>query len=258
MNDLKHLVLKYGKDKINTLTKYPSILTLHKLGEKGKLTNELTTNVCGVELYGTEKIDGTNVRIICYGSEYLIGSRENILYYSSDLYYDQSQGIVEGINSLNIIMPKTYKFTVIYGELYGGKVSSNSKWYGQDNLGFRVFDVAVYDDSSILDKSLPEISRWRETETENGIIYGQNFIPRKEIIDIIPDFELVPLVSTDFGELIDFSHQNVLHYLRTYIPKTNVALSDNATKKAEGLVLRTDDRSKIVKIRFEDYERTLR
>ena len=39
---LKELIARYGKDKINTLTKYPSILTFHKLGKNQILTNELT------------------------------------------------------------------------------------------------------------------------------------------------------------------------------------------------------------------------
>jgi hypothetical protein len=262
MSKLKDLISKYGKDKINTFTKYPSILTLHKLGDKGRLTPELTTDVSGETMYGTEKIDGTNTRIVCYGFDYLFGSRENILYYFEDLYFDPAQGIVDGLKSLEIekIIPVTDDFTVIYGEFYGGKVRSNSKWYGQDKIGFRVFDVAVYseEDLLILDKTLPEISRWRETETETGIIYGQNFITRDEIINLIPEFELVPLITTNFGQLGDYSHQNILQYLKTYIPITTVALSETAIKKTEGLVLRTDDRSKIVKIRFEDYERTLR
>lgn len=87
LNMIKDLIQEFGKEKINTLTKYPSILTLHKLGEKGRLTNELTTPVEGEIMYATEKIDGTNVRIICYGTEYLIGSREFILHHCGDLYF---------------------------------------------------------------------------------------------------------------------------------------------------------------------------
>ena len=73
---LKNLVLQHGKQKINSLTKYPSILTLHKLGQKGRLTSEWATDIQGETMFATEKIDGTNVRIICLGNEYLVGSRE--------------------------------------------------------------------------------------------------------------------------------------------------------------------------------------
>ena len=255
MITLRTLIAKYGKEKINTFTKYPSILTLHKLGEKGKLKDEFTTPIIGEKMYATEKIDGTNVRIICYGNKYLIGAREFILHHSDDLYFDNAQGIVEGIKNLGIQIPKTEKFTVIYGEFFGGKTSSNSKWYGQDKNGFRVFDIAIYEDLSILEMSLPEISRWRERETEEGIIYGQNFTTRSQMEAEFPMFDYVPLVEFDLG---DFSHETVLNNLNKFIPQTNVSLSENALKKAEGVVLRTEDRSKIVKVRFEDYEKTLR
>lgn len=252
---LKDLILKFGKEKINTLTKYSSILTLHQFGEKGRLKKELTTPIQGEKMYATEKIDGTNVRIICYGSEYLIGAREFILHHSHDLYFDNSQGIVDGLKKLNIKVPQTEKFTVIYGEFYGGKTSANSKWYGQDKNGFRVFDIAVYNDLSMLELSQQEISKWREKETENGIIYGQNFLTRSEMQSQFSDFAFVPLVEFELG---DMSHQVILDNLKKFIPNTNVALSENALKKSEGVVLRNERRSKIVKVRFEDYEKTLR
>lgn len=256
---LKDLISNYGKEKINSFTKYPSILTLHQLGERGQLKTELTTPIHGEKMFATEKIDGTNVRIVCYGHEYLIGSREFILTHNDDLYFDPSQGIVEGLRTLGIpdLIPYGKEFTVIYGEFYGGKVSSNSKWYGKDKIGFRVFDVATYNDNdlSILEKPQDQISRWREHETETGIVYGQNFLTRKQISEVFWRFELVPEVAFELG---DMSHQTVLDNLRKFIPSTNVALSESASKKAEGVVLRNESRAKIVKLRFEDYERILR
>ncbi len=253
---LKNLILQHGKLKINSLTKYPSILTLHKLGEKGRLTSELTTDIQGETMYATEKIDGTNVRIICLGDEYLIGSREFILHHNQDLYFDPAQGIVEGLKALKIKIPIDFQqLTVIYGELFGGKVSSNSKQYGTDKLGFRVFDMAVFSDLSIFKQSLEDISRWRERETENGIIYGQAFLS-KDVLDTYTHlFDIVPTVPFDLG---DMSHRSILDNLRQFIPQTNVPLSELAQMKPEGIVLRNNDRSKIVKIRFDDYERTLR
>lgn len=252
---LKELIRKYGKEKINTLTKYPSILTLHKLGEKGRLLDELTTPVLGEEMYATEKIDGTNARIICYGSEFLIGAREFILHHSDDLYFDNAQEIVNGIYTLNVNIPTTDVLTVIYGEFYGGKTSANSKQYGKEVNGFRVFDIAVYNDIFILEKSLADISKWRETETKDGIVYGQNFLTRSEMTTLFPDFEYVPLVDFNLG---DFSHKEILKNLTESIPTTNVALTETALKRPEGLVLRNSNRSKIVKVRYEDYERTLK
>jgi len=252
---LKELISKHGKEKINTLTKYPSILTLHQLGEKGRLKNDLTTPIIGENLLATEKIDGTNVRIVCFGDEFLIGAREFILHHSDDLYFDNAQGIVDGLRTLNICIPEQETFTVIYGEFFGGKTSSNAKWYGLDRNGFRVFDVAVYPDLAILEMTQHEISRWRETETDSGIVYGQTFLTRPEIENKFTDFDLVPTVNFDLGDL---SHQTILNNLKKYLPFTNVSLSDSASKRAEGIVLRNENRSKIVKVRYEDYERTLR
>lgn len=253
---LKELIKRYGKPKVNTLTKYPSILTLHELGEKGVLLEELTTQVRGENLYATEKIDGTNVRLIFMGDEYLIGAREFILHHSDDLYYDQTMGIVDDTKSIGFaIPPASSDLTVVYGELFGGKLSSNSKWYGREKCGFRVFDIAVYKDLSILDSDLPEISLWRERRTERGMIYGQPFLSIGEARERFPMFSYAPAVEFDLG---DYSHEQVLNGLRRSIPRSLVTLTEAATGDAEGMVLRTWDRSKVVKVRFEDYERTLR
>lgn len=68
---LKKLIEKYGKDKVNTLTKYPSILTLYENGEKEVLLEELTTQVRG-EKDRTAKMLSQNMQIkiqlICYAT----------------------------------------------------------------------------------------------------------------------------------------------------------------------------------------------
>ncbi len=252
---IKELIRQHGKDKINTLTKYPSILTLHKLGERGKLLNELTTPLEGEQLFATEKIDGTNVRIICLGDEYLVGSREFILHYCNDLFYDLTQGIVDGLKQLQVKIPATSCLTVIYGELFGGKTSANARWYGTGKIGFRMFDVAEYEDLSVLNESREAISHWREHETEAGIVYGQKFLTRKDIAARFPELPLVPEVNF---EITGWSHAEVLESLKRFVPSTKVALTENALGKAEGIVLRNEARTKIVKARFEDYERTLK
>ncbi len=252
---LKSLIEKHGKLKINSLTKYPSILTLHKFGERGRLTNDVTTDIIGEKMFATEKIDGTNVRIVCLGDEYLIGSREHILHYHTDFYFDTAQGIVEGVRELKVKIPQTTDLTVIYGELFGGKMSSNAKQYGTDKIGFRVFDIAVFLDLSILDMELEDISKWRETETTDGIIYGQNFLNSEELSVYASQFDIVPSVHF---EISDLSHRTILDSLKKCLPKTLVALSDSALMRPEGVILRNANRSKIIKLRFEEYERTLR
>lgn len=256
---LKNLVKKYGKAKINTLTKYPSILTLHTLGKRGVLNNELTTDITGETMYASEKIDGTNVRIICYGDEFLIGSRKNILHYSEDFYWDEALDIVNQFYKLKIPALQTDKFTIVFGELFGGKVTAGSKNYGKDSYGFRVFDIAEIADLSILDKSISEISSWRESTLDSSISemlrYGQGFLNREAFLNYSEIYNLVP--NVEFS-LKNYKHETVYNALKESIPETLVALSDSAHKKPEGLILRNSDRTKIVKVRFEDYERTLK
>ncbi|MEM8781093.1 MAG: hypothetical protein AAGF26_19995, partial [Cyanobacteria bacterium P01_G01_bin.49] len=50
--------------KINSLTKYPSIITYHKLDSKNGGLLEEPLKFQG-KLLATEKVDGTNARIIC-------------------------------------------------------------------------------------------------------------------------------------------------------------------------------------------------
>ena len=253
---LKELIEEHGKEKINTLTKYPSILTLHKFGERGRFTDEITTNIEGETMFASEKIDGTNVRIVCLGDEFLVGSRNNILHYSKDFYWDESMGIVKQFYDQNLPKLTTDKLTIIFGELFGGKITANSKDYGKESHGFRVFDVAIIDDLEILKKPITEISAWRESTVNSSIDdslkYGQKF----ENLDKLKsyEFELVPQIEF---ELINFEHQSVLNALEKYISKTNVALTETAKGGTEGVILRNHDRTKIVKLRFEDYRRTL-
>lgn len=254
---LKELIEKYGKEKINTLTKYPSILTLHKFGDRGRFTDEITTNIEGETMYASEKIDGTNVRIICYGDEFLVGSRNNILHYSKDFYWDESMGIVNQFYEMKLPVLKSDKLTIVFGELFGGKITANSKDYGKEAHGFRVFDVAVIDDLSILEEPIKEISNWRESSLDSSVDetlkYGQGFVSLDKLKTY--GFNLVPQIEF---EIKDFEHQTVLNSLEKYISKTNVSLTDTAKGGTEGVILRNYDRSKIVKLRFEDYRRTLK
>jgi hypothetical protein len=47
-------------------------------------------------------------------------------------------------------------------------------------------------------------------------------------------------------------------YLGEHAPATRVALGATAPGRAEGIVLRTPDRTAIAKARFQDYDRTFR
>jgi hypothetical protein len=269
---------------LNSLTKYPSILTLHALGERGRLTSELTTPALfSRPLTATEKIDGTSARLLVFADgSYLVGSRENLLTVSGDLLFDPAVGIVDGLRrtvfpqlaesnghlptlAYSVGLAGPAPLTVIFGEFYGGKVTANSKNYAPpEQVGFRVFDVAVFADAPALADQLAadvrDLSAWREAETPAGLRYGQPFLSDAERATYLAQVGLpgVPQLPPFTAPAAEASHEYVLDWLRQYIPHTQAPLPGLPTPgRAEGAILRTTDRSAIVKIRFEDYERTL-
>src|SRR5438477_10408042 len=83
--------------KLNSMTKYPSILTYHCLGEKGVLQDKVQIPFEG-RVIGTEKVDGTNTRLIfCPDQSVVVGSREDLLWERRDLIGNPAMGIVENV-----------------------------------------------------------------------------------------------------------------------------------------------------------------
>jgi hypothetical protein len=247
-------------DKLNSATKYPSILTYHALGERGALTEELTT-FAGItpdeEVYLTEKVDGTNGRIVLLpDGDYFIGSREELLYAKGDRIQNPALNIVETLQPLAEQLTDGSFFVgihTLYLEVYGGKIGGQAKQYsGTGRISCRLFDVS-YASVRVLDKPREEIASWRD----GG---GQDWFSVKLLGEISEQhtIPLVPYLEVDNGEDLPKSVQDMYGLLLAEIPETRVGLDDKAGGKPEGLVLRTADRSRIAKARFQDYERTLK
>src|SRR5262245_53731373 len=115
--------------KLNSLTKYPSILTYHRLDPRTGGLLEEATHFSGAVI-GTEKVDGTNSRIICLpDGNYLLGSREELLYARRDLIGNPSLGIADALKETAERLCTTRRpgITVFYFEVFGGKVTASSK-----------------------------------------------------------------------------------------------------------------------------------
>lgn len=247
--------------KLNSITKYPSIPTFHDMGDRGRL---LPTHIdLSGKIWATEKIDGTNARIIMHRNLCLIGERENFLTCLGDVIYNPSQGIVDTVLSVAnrvyeqylkeneyYLKEKQDNVVVVFGEVFGNRETPRHKQYGSGKTpGFRVFDVAYVDLDDLLDLSVENISSWRQ----HG---GQSFLNVDELSKFCNKYGLckVPDVSIDN---IPLSLEDTLKCLESAIPKSLSVIDDKGIGNPEGIVVRTFDRSKIAKIRFEDYRKTL-
>ncbi|HEY9694107.1 MAG TPA: RNA ligase family protein [Oculatellaceae cyanobacterium] len=242
--------------KLNSLTKYPSIPTYHALGERGKLSEAVQVNFANQFIIGTEKIDGTNARIICFPEGYILGSREELLYAKGDLIGNPAMGIVEALKPLaERIYNKTVSnsITVYYLEFYGGKITTASKNYtSKGTTGYKLFDCAlIQNPEALLTRRLEDIS----LEREKG---GKYFLPEESLSITAKDInvELTPRLFEADGAEFPQDIQATYKLLSDYSKSLSV-LDSNSKGKSEGVVLRTKDRKAIAKLRFQDYERTL-
>jgi hypothetical protein len=254
-------------DALNSATKYPSIPTYHVLGDRGALTEDRNFEFDG-PTYLTEKIDGTNARIVLLpgSGDYLIGSREELLHARGDRIANPAQGIVAALKDL---AERVCQFDVplhgkpimtLYLEVYGGRITGQSKQYSAEGtVGYRLFDIN-WVSLEVLDWERERIASWRD----NG---GQSFFD-VEALQSAADGWNIPTVPY-LGEADDVdcpmdgndlpkNVEDMAAFLAKRIPESLAALDDNAGRRPEGLVLRNADRTQIAKARFQDYERTLK
>lgn len=244
--------------KLNSATKYPSILTYHELAERGLLTDECTRFPESAIL--TEKVDGTNGRIIILpDGDFFIGSREELLTARGDRVTPQKPPEWKAV--VDTLLPiaqglRVYGegITTLYLEVYGGKVGKSHTQYSQKGtLGCRLFDMSGIS-PSVLDWAPEEIALWRDEKN------GQDWVTEPELVKYADscNLQLVPRLGTVKGSALPADLMGVYQWLKGALPGTNVALDDSAKGMAEGLVIRSMDRSIIRKARFQDYERTLK
>src|SRR5947209_14006234 len=129
---------------LNSMTKYPSIPTYHRLGEKGVLQDALQVSFAG-RVVGTEKVDGTNCRLVfCPDGSAVVGSREDLLWERRDLIGNPSMGIVDAVRDAVHNLCETLchpdSMTVYYVEVFGRGIGGAAKNYTKEGkVGFRLF-----------------------------------------------------------------------------------------------------------------------
>lgn len=247
---------------VDTMTKYPSIPTYHgRLPGSGLLDEDSRIDFPG-EVIATEKVDGTNVRLIFWpGGGYLIGSRERLLYASGDLVGNPELGIVAALKPIADRIDRAgiapFWPVVMYLELYGGRIGQAATQYRDTDpgqVGWRLFDVAMFDAGwPLLLNEQPETVAARR---DAGKI--QRFCSENELTRIAEGkgIALTPRLFSGHGADLPTTLAGVGEMLAAW-DRTLVGLADKSGL-SEGIVLRAPDRSVIAKVRREDYARALR
>lgn len=252
----------YNLAALNTATKYPSIPTYHDLGPGGYLQesgNPFKDHDGPV--YVTEKIDGTNGRIIICGGgdgDWYIGSREHILTASGDRVANPALRIVDALKPLAMTMADIAwapgVLQVFYFEVYGDHNLPGWKVYGDGTrTDIRLFDHIVNLPESILAEDVETIARWRD---QGGQPFA-NTLGLQTIADVIGVSTVPTLAMVPSGAFMSDTVDQMHEYMTSIAARTKAAITPGQLTQPEGIVLRTADRSIIRKARYQSYDRTL-
>lgn len=241
---------------IDSMTKYPSIDTYHRLQEGTGLLLEDHVQFEANTVIATEKIDGTNARIIVFpDGDFIIGSRKELLHAKGDRIINPALGIVDTVllPAWEICLRHHEHPTVYYGEVYGHGVQGGKAYTSTPGqTGFRLFDVAILDRFEELVHWEPqELASWRD----NGNQPFMSEVRLRATADGL-GLPLVPRWDVRTSQLPD-THEGWLVFLGGPLSETHVSL-DGTAGQMEGLVLRSSSRNIVAKARFEDYAKTLR
>jgi len=248
--------------RLNSATKYPSIPTYHALGERGRLTPDVQVDFAGEPVVITEKINGTSGRIITLpDGDWFIGSREELLTARGDRVPNPVLRIVETLHQLAESLghvaweqvPNRHMIGIYFFEVYGHGTtmsSANRQYAAGTQVGCRLFDLAVVD-LRWLDVPREKIAAARDRVDGTLQAYAdESYLALLEL-----EIARVPVLSNT-SEPPPHGVTETYEWLQQF--RLSLAkLSSDAGGCSEGVVVRTRDRSKIAKIRFEDYERTL-
>lgn len=262
---------KLTAEELNGMTKFPSIYPLHefiRVGKKMLAHGEPIHSIKDKEFDITEKIDGTNIRIIIHRNcnEVFIGGRGELLAYNKDLLYNDKYGVIDIINKTfdEKILDSFHKssfwdgneFLILYGELFGKGIQKRGKQYNAEGRDFRLFAVRSLTIETI--NVFKSISRenWHSVRRKNT---SMRFFPFGDVLEIRDKLGLqtVPYHGTiNIDDLA--TPEEVSNFIKDF---TNSSINN---ARSEGIVLHSLDSSDYdhaehgtnfasFKLKFENY-----
>jgi hypothetical protein len=251
--------------KLDTATKYPSIETYHKLGERGRLLDELNHQWPDDEIvHVSEKIDGMNGRLIFLpgrNAPWIAGTRDQLVAASSDVIWDNAQGVAGALLGPNApkpwmlpnyILEDSYVF-VTYFEVYGHKSTPHWNEYSPDGREpmIRLFDAQFFQQDWLQNfKSVEDVARSRDSD--GGIWFVKDMLENlAEALNV----RCVPDLWTGPGADLPKDVLNMDRFMFGLGRDTKAGV--NGSGRSEGIVLRTAGRKVIAKARRQSYDKTL-
>lgn len=165
---------------------------------EGKFRNETVEYLKNNQWNFTEKIDGTNIRVVWDGHKVYFGGRTDNAQIPVNLMYTLNDMFLGNTNEELFEQKFGEKQVVFYGEGYGEKIQKGGGLY-RKGQGFILFDVRV----------------------------GDFWLNRKDVEEIAKSFN-IPVVPIVFTGTI----QEAVNYVKT---KPSCTISEEE-KEAEGLV----------------------
>ncbi len=248
--------------KLDTATKYPSIETYHRLGDRGVLRPTRTHEwPADQQIEVTEKIDGCNARVIFWEDMYIIGSRAELLTASGDLIWNNAMSIVDSLRDWaqemlygdHGVSPIHDRIVTFFFEVYGQRQTANWKQYShKGEAEIRLLDsMSVHPDFVFGGQTVEQLAAWRDAG-------GQTFVLPHELEQMADatNTHRAPLLHRLLGKDLPITHEETAAFLREHSP---YAQAGAVQGRSEGVVFRSViDRSLIAKARYEDYARTAR
>jgi hypothetical protein len=149
----------------------------------------------------------------------------------------------------------------MYGEVYGYKIQDGSKVYcpdGNTDRGFRVFDV--------WQMPVVELDEYLSKATMEQIVYDRehNWQPWLDVdaferFVVLKMFDVTPRRKIIDSSEMPISAVDTKRWLEDNFQDSHATFDGTSSNqkfgRAEGVVIRTADRSIIRKLRFEDYHK---